>query len=68
MAFGITADAAFRSSPHLARQHELAPQLDGKCIDGLKGLIKYPLFKQRQADLVTDAARACCLPRFSAPR
>ncbi|HML29119.1 MAG TPA: hypothetical protein PKE16_09815, partial [Hyphomicrobium sp.] len=26
-----------------------------------KGLIKYPLLKQRQADLVTDAARALLL-------
>jgi hypothetical protein len=27
----------------------------------MKGLIKYPLLKQRQADLVTDAARALLL-------
>lgn len=41
-------------------QHELAPQIKDTA-EGLAGLIKYPLFKQRQADLVTDAARALLL-------
>ena len=41
-------------------QHELAPQL-GKPADALAGLVKYGLFKQRQADLVTDAARSLLL-------
>jgi hypothetical protein len=41
-------------------QHEIAPQMRDVG-DGLKGLIKYPLLKQRQADLVTDAARALLL-------
>jgi hypothetical protein len=59
MAFGITADANLILAAPCC-QHELAPQLD-EPIDGLKGLIKYPLFKQRQADLVTDAARALLL-------
>jgi SAM-dependent methyltransferase len=37
-------------------QHELAPQLN-KPDEALAGLMKFGLFKQRQADLVTDAAR-----------
>jgi hypothetical protein len=41
-------------------QHELAPQIKATA-EGLEGLIKYPLFKQRLADLVTDAARALLL-------
>ena len=41
-------------------QHELAPQL-AKPIDGLRAITKYALFKQRQADLVTDAARCLLL-------
>lgn len=59
MAFGITAGAKLILAAPCC-QHELAPQLD-EPIDGLKGLTKYPLFKQRQADLVTDAARALLL-------
>ena len=41
-------------------QHEIAPQLEA---DGspIEGLLKYGLLKQRQADLVTDAARALLL-------
>jgi hypothetical protein len=41
-------------------QYELAPQLSrpGEALDGL---VKYGLFKQRQADLVTDAARCLLL-------
>ena len=59
MAFGIKAGAKLILAAPCC-QHELAPQLN-EPFDGLKGLIKYPLFKQRQADLVTDAARALLL-------
>jgi hypothetical protein len=41
-------------------QHEIAPQIKDTG-EGFAGLIKYPLLKQRQADLVTDAARALLL-------
>jgi hypothetical protein len=41
-------------------QHELAPQIKATT-EGLDALIKYPLLKQRLADLVTDAARALLL-------
>ena len=41
-------------------QHEIAPQIKDTA-EGYAGLIKYPLLKQRQADLVTDAARALLL-------
>ena len=41
-------------------QHELAPQL-GLQASPIDGLLKYGLFKQRQADLFTDAARALLL-------
>jgi Methyltransferase domain len=41
-------------------QHEIAPQL-GAADDALAGLLKFGLFKQRQADLVTDAARCLLL-------
>jgi hypothetical protein len=41
-------------------QHEIAPQINDTG-EGFSGLIKYPLLKQRQADLVTDAARALLL-------
>jgi SAM-dependent methyltransferase len=41
-------------------QHELAPQI-GMTDEALAGLMKFGLFKQRQADLVTDAARALLL-------
>ena len=37
-------------------QHELAPQL-ASATAALSGITKFGLFKQRQADLVTDAAR-----------
>lgn len=40
-------------------QHELAPQIESN--GDLDGLLKYGLFKQRQADLVTDAARCLLL-------
>lgn len=59
MAFGVRAGAKLILAAPCC-QHELAPQLNEPC-DGLMGLIKYPLFKQRQADLVTDAARALLL-------
>ena len=41
-------------------QHELAPQME-KPAPSLRGLTKFGLFKQRQADLVTDAARCLLL-------
>lgn len=41
-------------------QHELAPQLAAPD-DALRGLVKFGLLKQRQADLITDAARALLL-------
>ena len=41
-------------------QHEIAPQLKPEG-SPLEGLLKFGLFKQRQADLVTDAARALLL-------
>ena len=41
-------------------QHELAPQL-ARSGDALAGLMKFGLFKQRQADLITDAARCLLL-------
>jgi hypothetical protein len=37
-------------------QHELAPQLDS-IVDGAAAITRFGLFKQRQADLVTDTAR-----------
>lgn len=41
-------------------QHELAPQL-AAASEALAGITKFGLFKQRQADLVTDAARCLLL-------
>ena len=41
-------------------QHEVAPQLNAGHGD-LDGILKYPLLKQRQADLLTDASRALLL-------
>lgn len=41
-------------------QHELAPQL-AEAAEALAGITKFGLFKQRQADLVTDAARCLLL-------
>jgi Methyltransferase domain len=41
-------------------QHEIAPQLEAAG-SPLEGLLKFGLLKQRQADLVTDAARALLL-------
>ncbi len=41
-------------------QHELAPQL-AKPNEALRGITKFGLFKHRQADLVTDAARCLLL-------
>ena len=59
MALGVRGDAALILSAPCC-QHEIAPQLKDTG-EGLQGLIKYPLLKQRQADLVTDAARALLL-------
>lgn len=59
MALGINSDAKMILAVPCC-QHELAPQIKDAA-EGLAGLIKYPLFKQRQADLVTDAARALLL-------
>ena len=59
MALGICADAKMILAAPCC-QHEIAPQLKDTA-EGLDGLIKYPLLKQRQADLVTDAARALLL-------
>jgi len=59
MALGVRADAALILSAPCC-QHEIAPQIKDTG-EGLQGLIKYPLLKQRQADLVTDAARALLL-------
>jgi hypothetical protein len=59
MAFGVHSGARLILSAPCC-QHEIAPQIKDTG-EGLKGLIKYPLLKQRQADLVTDAARALLL-------
>jgi len=59
MAFGVKAEAKLILAAPCC-QHEIAPQIKNAA-EGLTGLIKYPLFKQRQADLVTDAARALLL-------
>lgn len=59
MAFGVNGGSQLILSAPCC-QHEIAPQIKDTG-EGLKGLIKYPLLKQRQADLVTDAARALLL-------
>jgi hypothetical protein len=59
MALGVRAKTSLILSAPCC-QHEIAPQIKDTG-DGLLGLIKYPLLKQRQADLVTDAARALLL-------
>lgn len=59
MALGVRGQATLILSAPCC-QHEIAPQIKDTG-DGLLGLIKYPLLKQRQADLVTDAARALLL-------
>jgi hypothetical protein len=59
MALGIAANAKIILVAPCC-QHELAPQIKDTA-EGLAGVVKYPLFKQRQADLVTDAARALLL-------
>lgn len=58
IALGIEAGAALILVAPCC-QHELAPQLSP--VDALQGLTRFGLFKQRQADLVTDAARALLL-------
>jgi hypothetical protein len=62
IAHGILANAALIVTAPCC-QHELAPQLE-RPIESLAGLMKFGLFKQRQADLVTDAAR-CLLMEAS---
>lgn len=59
MYHGIKANAALIVTAPCC-QHELAPQLS-KPVDALQGITKFGLFKQRQADLVTDAARCLLL-------
>lgn len=54
-----------RSAAHLivtapCCQHEVAPQLTARD-SPLEGMLKFGLLRQRQADLVTDAARALLL-------
>lgn len=56
---GIKANAALIVTAPCC-QHELAPQIS-KAVKPLDGLMKFGLFKQRQADLVTDAARCLLL-------
>ncbi len=56
---GIKANAALIVTAPCC-QHELAPQL-ANAVPSLNGLLKFGLFKQRQADLVTDAARCLLL-------
>lgn len=65
IAHGIRANAALIVTAPCC-QHELAPQLE-KPNESLTGLMKFGLFKQRQADLVTDAAR-CLLMEASGYR
>jgi hypothetical protein len=57
--FGITGNAALIVCAPCC-QHELAPQIEARG-SPLAGLLKFGLLKQRQADLVTDAARALLL-------
>ena len=59
MALGIAAGAKMILAAPCC-QHELAPQIKDTS-EGFAGIVKYPLLKQRQADLVTDAARALLL-------
>jgi Methyltransferase domain len=59
IAHGIAANAALIITAPCC-QHEIAPQLS-KPAKGLRGLTKFGLLKQRQADLVTDAARCLLL-------
>ena len=55
---GISAGAALIVTAPCC-QHELAPQIKAK--GDLEGLLKFGLFKQREADLLTDAARCLLL-------
>ena len=63
-----TDDAMFQGIAHNSAliitapccQHELAPQLANPAA-AVEGLMKFGLFKQRQADLITDAARCLLL-------
>jgi SAM-dependent methyltransferase len=56
---GIQADSALIITAPCC-QHELAPQLT-RPDAAVEGLMKFGLFKQRQADLITDAARCLLL-------
>ena len=56
---GIQANAALIITAPCC-QHELAPQLT-RPDAAVEGLMKFGLFKQRQADLITDAARCLLL-------
>jgi SAM-dependent methyltransferase len=56
---GIQANAALIVTAPCC-QHELAPQLT-RPDAAIEGLMKFGLFKQRQADLITDAARCLLL-------
>ncbi len=59
LALGIMAGArVIVASP--CCQHEIAPQMRAP-ENGLAAITHYPLLRQRQADLVTDAARALLL-------
>lgn len=66
-----TDDAIFRGIKAMATiivcapccQHQIAPQLS-KDNPALRGIHRFGLLKQRQADLVTDAARALLLESF----
>ena len=59
MHMGITGNAALIICAPCC-QHEIAPQIEARG-SPLEGLLKFGLLKQRQADLVTDAARALLL-------
>lgn len=55
---GIRANAALIITAPCC-QHELAPQIEAA--GAFEGLLKFGLFKQREADLITDAARCLLL-------
>lgn len=59
LALGVSANAEIIMAAPCC-QHELAGQIKDTS-EGLAGVTKYPLLKQRQADLVTDAARGLLL-------
>ena len=59
MAFGVLGGSRLIVTAPCC-QHELAPQLSN-AQSSLGGILKFGLLKQRQADLITDAARALLL-------